>query len=98
MTIKNNILLKIFSTLLFSMTATYSTSATVSECKGEPQSSCLQRASCSWIDTHKRKNGAVIKAYCRSKAKGRITSKKSLPTTGGSADVSTSNLSEKNSN
>jgi hypothetical protein len=36
-------------------------------CKGIQEQACDQSDSCTWIKTYKRKDGANIKAYCRSK-------------------------------
>ena len=89
---KNNSLLKICTALLFSLTLTlthtHSSATTVTQCKGESQDACEQRIDCRWIDAHKRKNGAAVKAYCRSKAKPKSTAQKILPATDNSAEPS----------
>ena len=97
---RNNNLLKICPALLFSLTftLTHSSAATITQCKGESQSACEQRTDCRWIDAHKRKNGAAIKAYCRSKAKARSTTQKILPATESSAEPSKNAITEQPAN
>jgi len=91
---KNKLLLNIYPALLFSLTLTLSGAATAAQCKGETLSACEQRTDCHWIDAHKRKNGVAIKAYCRTKAKPRNTTKKTLPTTDSSAQASENNTTD----
>lgn len=52
-------------TLLISFSAPTSAA---SPCKGETEKACTNKDSCSWIKAHKRKDGAKVKAYCRTKA------------------------------
>jgi len=91
---KNKLLLKTCTALLLSLTLSHSIAATAAQCKGEILSACEQRTDCRWIDAHKRKNGVAIKAYCRSKAKHRSTTQKTLPTADSSAETSESTTTE----
>ncbi len=50
-----------------------------SSCQGKSKTACGTAKSCTWVEAHKRKNGAKVKAYCRSanKATGnKLKSKK----------------------
>ncbi|HFC52900.1 MAG TPA: chromosome partitioning protein ParB [Gammaproteobacteria bacterium] len=38
-----------------------------SPCKGLTKGRCTAKASCSWVDSYKTKNGTRVKGYCRSK-------------------------------
>jgi len=51
-------------TLIFSLSTSLYAANT---CKGIQKQACNQSDSCTWIETYKRKDGANIKAYCRSK-------------------------------
>lgn len=45
------------------------TVSAASKCKGLSQSACEISDTCGWIAKFKRKDGAKVKAYCRSKPK-----------------------------
>ena len=58
------------SLLAITLTLTFSLSTSLyaaNTCKSIQEEACSQSDSCTWIKTYKRKDGANIKAYCRSK-------------------------------
>lgn len=42
-----------------------------SACKGLDNNACSESAACGWVESYERKDGRVVKAFCRTKAKGR---------------------------
>ena len=66
------------------LTFTGGTTAFAQACKGMSQSACTSSASCSYVNGFTRKNGARVKAFCRSKpgkrAASRSTAKKASAT------------------
>jgi hypothetical protein len=43
--------------------------AAAAECKGMEKARCEGSNSCVWVDSYKRKDGARVDGYCRSKGK-----------------------------
>jgi len=41
--------------------------ASAADCKGMEKSKCESNGSCTWVDSYKRKDGATVNGYCRSK-------------------------------
>ena len=83
--------LKIIYTIL-SITAALSfsnTSYAANTCKGNAAAICQTNDSCNWIKAHNRKDGAKVKAYCRTKptkkSKANAASAKASGTTGKTA-------------
>ncbi|NQZ29792.1 MAG: hypothetical protein HRU06_00875 [Oceanospirillaceae bacterium] len=80
---KINLIYAILTALLISLS---SSSFAASACKGVAEKACNSKDSCSWIKAHKRKDGAKVKAYCRSKPSKKsklsttTSTKKSAPT------------------
>jgi len=67
---------------LLAITLTFSLSTSLyaaNTCKGIQEETCSQSDSCTWIKSYKRKDGANIKAYCRSKPnkKSKLTKRES---------------------
>lgn len=62
-------LLSICIALLLSVMLGSNTVSAASKCKGLSQSACETGNMCGWIAKFKRKDGAKVKAYCRSKPK-----------------------------
>jgi len=58
---------KIITSLLVTITSLGLTlsSANATECKGKSASACSTDNSCSWVKSYKRKDGAMVNAYCR---------------------------------
>lgn len=40
-----------------------------SACKGLESGTCKKKDDCSWVESYKRKDGAQVAAYCKSKPK-----------------------------
>jgi hypothetical protein len=50
------------------LAASAATSFNVSAaCKGQVENACVADASCSWVASYVRKDGAAVNGYCRSK-------------------------------
>ncbi len=57
----------LFAVLSLALSIISTSSFAASNCKGENEKVCGNKDSCNWIKSHKRKDGANVKAYCRSK-------------------------------
>jgi hypothetical protein len=51
-----------------------------SPCKSLPQSTCVAKTSCTWVQGYTRKDGARIKAYCRALPKKKVSTIKGQQT------------------
>jgi hypothetical protein len=45
-------------------------SASASACKGLEQAACGKKSDCTWVEGYKRKDGAKVSGYCRTKSGG----------------------------
>ena len=67
--------MKLFSKLfmMFVVVATMgmlqATPAQAAECKGSANAACVSSSTCYWVKGFSRKDGATVKAHCRSKTK-----------------------------
>lgn len=50
------------------------------QCKGLDSEACISQDSCSWVKGYERKDGKMVNAFCRSKAKQKATSATSVET------------------
>lgn len=71
LSLKNTVTTTILVMGLFS---TFGVSA-ASQCKGLDNSACNLNAACGWINGYERKDGRVVKSFCRSKPKAKIANK-----------------------
>ncbi|TVQ87989.1 MAG: hypothetical protein EA400_09855 [Chromatiaceae bacterium] len=53
----------LFSVALGTLLATSPVLA--SECKGLEQEACQANEACTWVDSYERKDGRVVRGYCR---------------------------------
>jgi len=77
-------------TLIFSLSTSLYAANT---CKDIQEQACNQSDSCTWIKTHKRKDGANIKAYCRSKPsnKSKLTKSENIEQSAEKKQLTTEN-------
>ncbi|MCB1193307.1 MAG: hypothetical protein H7A23_14640 [Leptospiraceae bacterium] len=63
---QNSLKLLFVSSLAFFFS--FGTISADSACKGLEESACKGDSKCTWVQGHKRKDGAAVKGHCRSKA------------------------------
>ena len=62
---------------------TASFNANAANCKGKAETLCTQDTSCSWVSSYERKDGRVVKGFCRTKTKGLKAKSKMAKPSGG---------------
>ncbi|EPJ44090.1 MAG: hypothetical protein OFPII_37500 [Osedax symbiont Rs1] len=60
-------IIHLFTALSLALSLVSASTFATGNCRGESENACSVNDSCSWIKAHQRKDGANVKAYCRSK-------------------------------